>query len=195
MKRFPRRPGAPLVIAIAALVFAATGTAAATGLITSRQIADRTIRMVDLNPNLVARLQAAHGPQGPTGRTGATGKTGASGKTGPAGPAGPAGTSGAHAYALVLHGSSSPSLTRSKGFAGVTRAGVGTYCLTLDPAAGVDASKAVAVVSVDSSSSTGSGLDAQWASTSASCGGNQLQVETRDGAGGSNTVSFAILVS
>ena len=95
----------------------------------------------------------------------------------------------------MLHGSSSPSLSRSKGFAGVTRAGVGTYCLTLDPAAGVDAAKAVAVVSVDSSSSTGAGLDAQWGSTSASCGANQLQVDTRDGSGAANTISFSIIVS
>ena len=81
-----RRPSASLVVAILAIVIATAGTASATtALITSNQIKNGTIRLVDISKNARKALQ---------GRTGETGKAGAAGPQGPQGVPGPQGLQG-----------------------------------------------------------------------------------------------------
>jgi hypothetical protein len=82
------------VIAIIALVFAATGGAfAATG--GGGSSAPHTITLTAAATKSKAKAKAGpRGPAGPKGATGATGATGAAGATGPAGPQGPAGPAG-----------------------------------------------------------------------------------------------------
>lgn len=108
--RLPRmpRPSAPLVLSIAALAIAGTGTSYATGLIgpedirnnslTTSDIKDRSLLARDFDYGELPRGQkgatgprGATGPQGPAGEPGATGATGAPGAIGPAGPRGAAG--------------------------------------------------------------------------------------------------------
>lgn len=82
-----RRPSASLVVAILAIVIATAGTASATtALITSNQIKNGTIRLVDISKKARKALQ---------GRTGETGKAGAAGPQGPQGVPGPQGLQGA----------------------------------------------------------------------------------------------------
>jgi hypothetical protein len=73
----------PMVVACLALFVALSGTAvAASGLITSAQIKDHTIKPVDLSGAAISSLKGkkgATGPRGPTGLTGATGATGPQG--------------------------------------------------------------------------------------------------------------------
>jgi hypothetical protein len=68
------RPSAPLVLSTFALFVALGGTAlAAHGLVTSRDIADRTIQVRDLSPAAVRALKGRPGKQGPPGPPGAKG--------------------------------------------------------------------------------------------------------------------------
>ena len=81
-----RRPSASLVVAVLAIVIATAGTASATtALITSHQIKNGTIRLVDISKKARQALQ---------GRTGKTGKAGATGPQGPQGPQGVPGPQG-----------------------------------------------------------------------------------------------------
>ena len=81
-----RRPSASLVVAVLAIVIATAGTASATtALITSHQIRNGTIRLVDISKKAREALQ---------GRTGKTGKAGAAGPQGPQGPQGVPGAQG-----------------------------------------------------------------------------------------------------
>jgi hypothetical protein len=148
------------------------------------------------------------GPQGQRGKTGAAGKAGktgaaGTGATGPQGPTGPAGTSGVVAYAVVnpAQVSGTPSATglvagQTSGFASVSRAATGVYCLT---SASVSAGTAPATVSGESSYS-GAGsvpmavLDAQPGAT---CPSGSFEVKTYEASGStpvaSNTVAFTII--
>jgi hypothetical protein len=97
-----------MVISIVALFVAlgGTGIAARSALIGSKQIADHSIRLVDLNGSAVKALRGqrgpvgsagangAAGPQGPAGPAGANGAAGPQGPAGAAGPQGPAGSNG-----------------------------------------------------------------------------------------------------
>ena len=81
-----KRPSGSLVVAVLAIVIATAGTASATtALITSNQIRNGTIRLVDISKKARKALQ---------GRTGETGKTGAAGPQGPKGPQGVPGPQG-----------------------------------------------------------------------------------------------------
>jgi hypothetical protein len=82
-----RKPSPSMVIALAALVLAASGSAVAASIITSAQIKNGTIQLKDISSN--AR-KALKGQIGPAGATGAPGATGAVGATGPAGAQGTA---------------------------------------------------------------------------------------------------------
>jgi hypothetical protein len=149
------------------------------------------------------------GPQGQRGKTGAAGKTGkagAAGKTGatgPQGPTGPAGSSGAVAYALVnpAQVSGTPSATglvaaQTSGFATVSRAATGVYCLA---SASVSAGSVPATVSGESSySGAGSvGLAVLDAQPGATCPSGSFEVKTYEASGAtpaaSNTVAFTII--
>lgn len=93
-----RKPSPALIVALIALFVSLGGTATAAGLlITSRQIKDRTIQVVDISPRAVATLRGKEGPPGPQGPQGPQGNAGPAGAQGPAGP--PGGTS---VYTRVL---------------------------------------------------------------------------------------------
>jgi collagen triple helix repeat protein len=87
-----------MVISIVALFVAlgGTGIAARSALIGSKQIADHSIRLVDLNGSVVKALRGQRGPAGPAGADGAPGPNGAQGPVGPQGPPGQAGPAGAN---------------------------------------------------------------------------------------------------
>jgi hypothetical protein len=82
-----------MVISIIALFVAlgGTGIAARSALIGSKQIADHSIRLVDLNGSAVKALS---GQRGPAGANGAAGPQGPAGPVGAAGPQGPSGSNG-----------------------------------------------------------------------------------------------------
>jgi Collagen triple helix repeat (20 copies) len=89
------------VLAALALIIALGGTATAAGItsVTSKQIKNGTIQLVDLNKRAAKKLRGQRGPRGPVGPAGATGigvqgPQGPAGATGQAGPAGPAGAQG-----------------------------------------------------------------------------------------------------
>lgn len=83
----PRLPGL-LVAAAVLVVVAMSGSAVAASLITSKQIADGTIKLKDINKKTRAKLKGESGPQGPQGVQGPKGDQGAPGPaTGPAGGA------------------------------------------------------------------------------------------------------------
>ncbi|MGD9694643.1 MAG: hypothetical protein AB7V42_03165 [Thermoleophilia bacterium] len=102
------RPSPALIVALLAVVLAASGSAVAAKLITGRDvkngsltgldIRNRSITMSDLARPTIARLQA--GKPGPRGARGATGPRGPKGATGPRGATGAAGTSSGYAVRL-----------------------------------------------------------------------------------------------
>jgi hypothetical protein len=90
-----RRPSASLIVAVAALILATTGSAVAASLITSKQIKDGTIEVKDLSKKARTSLVGTRGPsgapgskgdQGVQGQQGAQGAQGEKGDTGPRGP-------------------------------------------------------------------------------------------------------------
>ena len=87
-----------MVISVVALFVAlgGTGIAARSALIGSKQIADHSIRLVDLNGSAVKALRGQRGPAGADGAPGPQGPQGQSGAPGPPGSAGPAGANGAN---------------------------------------------------------------------------------------------------
>lgn len=94
----PCRISPSLIVAIAAVLLASTGSAIAAKAITSKDIKNGTIQLVDLNPRARVALVSGRGPQGPPGANGVEGPSGAAGPAGllgPVGPAGPAGPPGA----------------------------------------------------------------------------------------------------
>jgi Collagen triple helix repeat (20 copies) len=68
--------------------------AAAQSLITSKQIANKTIRLIDMHPSAVKALKGNRGPRGPQGIPGVNGANGINGAPGPQGPTGPPGAPG-----------------------------------------------------------------------------------------------------
>lgn len=104
MSRFTHRlrlPSPALIIALAALFAATSGTAVAAKLITGKQIANNSIagadvkngslQKKDLSAKARAALAGVAGPQGPAGPAGPAGPKGADGATGPAGAPGVSG--------------------------------------------------------------------------------------------------------
>jgi hypothetical protein len=88
-----KRPSAAMIVALAALFVALSGTAVAgSGLISGTSIKNGTISAEKLTPNAIRFLHGLRGPQGPQG---------INGNAGPAGPAGVAGAAGTFASANV----------------------------------------------------------------------------------------------
>lgn len=87
MKNHLRRPSPALILAIAALVLALTGSAIAA----QRYIITNTKQ---ISPTVIKQLTAMSAAQGSGGKNGAAGATGATGPAGPAGPAGERGPAG-----------------------------------------------------------------------------------------------------
>src|SRR5258705_4592531 len=99
MKRI-KLPSPSMVVAVAALLVAMSGSAVAASLITSKQIKDGTIQTRDLSKRAVKALKSSstpgpRGPQGPTGSAGAAGAVGGTGQAGAAGKPGAPGKDGA----------------------------------------------------------------------------------------------------
>src|SRR4051812_39725336 len=88
-----RRPSPSMLVALSALFVALAGTGtAATLLITSAQIKDGTIQLVDMSAKARSELK---GTRGTRGQQGLQGQAGAKGDTGPQGPKGDSGAQGA----------------------------------------------------------------------------------------------------
>jgi hypothetical protein len=130
------------------------------------------------------------------GPPGATGKTGSNGKDG-----------SARAFAEVSTPGASPTLVsgRTKNFTTVIQSvagGTGIYCLTLDPASNIDASKVAAVASAEATNSTihGGNVEVLGAVNTTDCpaspSSGQLELKTYDAAGTSlvGTVAFNVIV-
>jgi len=102
MRQLLHRCSSPsLLVAIAAVVVASTGTAVAAKAITSKDIKNGTIQLADLSAAARGALVGGRGPQGPVGPAGGAGAQGPKGETGATGPAG---TSAAGGAALVRYG-------------------------------------------------------------------------------------------
>lgn len=146
-------------------------------------------------------FRGATGPRGFTGRRGTQGPAGRAGPAGPTGPAGglgPAGN-GVRAYATVVPGAS-PSFvaTQTSNFLTVTHAGTGQYCLTPNPASGVNPVTEVAAVSGETSHSGGGVVPLAVLNASrTNCGGatsGQFEVDTfTAGGSASDAAGFVIL--
>lgn len=133
-----------MIIALLALFFAiGGGSAFAAVLITSADIKDGTIRLIDINKNDVKKLKGQRGPKGSSGARGPAGKPGARGPQGPRGSRGKAGARGAQgiqgiqgipgtavAFATVYSGGSIDA-ARTKGFTDVRSPETGIYCLSI----------------------------------------------------------------
>lgn len=74
-----------MVVALVALAVASGGTAVAATIITSKQIKDRTIQLVDISGAAKAGLKGNQGLQGPAGAQGSRGLPGPQGLQGPQG--------------------------------------------------------------------------------------------------------------
>jgi len=70
-----RRPSPGLIVGIIAVVIAGTGSAIAASQITSKQIKNGTIQLVDISKSARLALQGGRGPQGAPGTPGAPGAT------------------------------------------------------------------------------------------------------------------------
>jgi hypothetical protein len=97
-----RRPSASLVVAVLAIVIATAGTASATtALITSHQIKNGTIRLVDMSKMAREALQGRTGKTGKAGAPGPQGAQGPQGMPGPQGLQGAMGSPGVSGYTVV----------------------------------------------------------------------------------------------
>jgi hypothetical protein len=172
-----------MVIAVVALFVALGGGATAGVLITGAQIKNNALRTQDVrNGSLLAEnFKAGQLPAGA------------------AGPAEPAGTARAYAQ-IVNQGGGSFLAERTKGFTGLTRPSTAVYCLTIDPALGIDPATVAEVASVEFGNTTGSNVGYAWprgASTS-SCPAGNFAVHTFVLTAGalvtSNAVAFNIIV-
>lgn len=136
----------------------------------------------------------SNGPAGAAGTTGPNGVTGTTGPTGATGATGPAGT--ARAYAAVSSSGITLVSGRTSGFTNVSRPSTGVYCITVNPALGIDPEAVAAVASAEwgGSSVHGGSAEAHGAATG-SCSAGNFAVRTFDGAGAaSNSISFHLIV-
>ena len=83
-----------LLIAAMAVIIAAGASAGSAGLITSTQIKNHTIQLVDISPNAAHALRGQRGALGLNGSQGITGVNGANGLNGPKGDKGDTGAAG-----------------------------------------------------------------------------------------------------
>jgi hypothetical protein len=169
---------AAFIIAIVALIVAtSSGTAYAVlkigtkniknGAVTSAKIRDETIKSVDVrNGGLgLADLSAAT-RNALQVRAWATVNT-----TGPALVAG-----------------------RNRGFTAVTRPGTGVYCLTVNPALGIDVSKVSVSVTPEWGISAGDTLQPYWYANASGCAAGQIEVYTEQAGAASNNVAFSVII-
>jgi hypothetical protein len=145
-------------------------------------------------------VRGARGLKGETGPRGATGTAGATGANGAPGTPGSPGADGtARAYAEVNDVSNDYVAARTRGFTGtVTKpsATTGIYCLTPDPALGIDPSTVAAVASPSFGNTSAHGGSAEVrGAPGGSCSATEFAVHTYDSGGvASDSVSFHIIV-
>lgn len=187
-----RRPSPAMLIAILALIVAASGDAVADGVtaaaklvtgktvkngsLTGADVKNGSLTLSDFKASERRKLRGAEGPAGEKGALGPQGPAGSAGATGAKGDPGPAGT--ARAYGRV---SANGALTRNKGIEGITNPETGVYCVRLE--ASIDASTASAVVAIDYPDSTAganASIDTAGNSESTGCVGisNSITVIT-----------------
>ena len=147
-------------------------------------------------------VRGARGTQGPEGGLGARGATGPAGVAGAPGANGSPGAPGAdgtaRAYAEVNDVSNDYVAARTDGFTGtVTKPGAtGIYCLTPDPALGIDPSTVAAVASPSFGNTSAHGGSAEVrGAPGGACSVTEFAVHTYDSGGtASDSVSFHIIV-
>jgi hypothetical protein len=196
-----------------ALVAALSAALPAVGAPSPSDVATKAMRLAkqaDKRSRLALRQSSKRGPTGPAGAAGpkgtngsngANGSDGTNGSQGSTGATGPTGTAGtARAYAQVDSQSSTYVAGRTKGFTGLVvrppgAGGIGVFCLTIDPALGIDPQTVAAIASPEATSNDHGGSAEVRGDASGSCSAGQFAVHTYDTAGVvSNTVSFMILV-
>ena len=198
------------MIAIA-LLLALSAALPAVGAPSPSSVAKKAMHLAkraDKRSKTALKRSARKGPTGPVGPLGARGADGINGSAGPVGPpgsdgvTGPTGATGpsgtARAYAQVSSLTNSYVDARSKGFTGpvVKPGGTGIYCLTVDPALGIDPEAVAAIASPEAGNSTAHGGSAEVrGGATASCSAGQFAVHTFDSNGtASNSVSFMLVV-
>lgn len=181
---------AAFVLSILALIVATSaGTAYATimigtkniknGAVTSAKIKDSTIQGVDVRGESLSGGDIANGSLGLSDLSTATRNT-----------------LGVRAYASVDPNSGSPVLMsgRARGITAVNRTGIGTYCLTLSPALGIDTTKVSVLVSSEYGFSAGDTLQPYWDADPGTCTTGQIHIYTEQSGVASDAVAFVVVV-
>lgn len=185
---------AALVLSVLALVVATSaGTAYAAvkigtkqlknGAVTSAKIKDAGVKSVDIGDGAVTSADVLNGSLGTADLSAAAQKS----------------LRGARAYTTVdpsPSGGTIPELraARTRGFTAVTETGTGLYCLTLDPALGIDETRTTVVVGVDEQATYGLATPrAAWNSTT-DCGAGKIRVETYNNSALADGVAFAVII-
>lgn len=96
-----KRPSAPMIVSVAALVVALGGTSYAAGKIDSGQIKKNAVTSTKIDNGTIRGIDLSQGLRNAIVEPGPAGPAGADGAAGPAGPAGPAGVDATARWALV----------------------------------------------------------------------------------------------
>ena len=144
---------------------------------------EKALNWNQTGPRGLQGLQGAKGDTGATGAKGDTGATGAKGDTGATGAKGDTGATGApgtaRAYAEVNPTGPAYLAARTKGFTGSpSRPTTGIYCLTPDPATGINPSTVAPVASQEVALSFVDLGFVQDGDGNVNCGANQIVVIT-----------------
>jgi len=189
-----RRPDSGLIVAIAALVAAMSGSAVAASLITSKQIKDGTIQLKDISKTARKSLRGKSGAAGAQGAKGDTGAPGAPGAKGDPGTPGADGTPATKIYAFVrtegccggAQPLDPPDLKNAHGVTAAARTGTtGRYEVTFDASLlpDGDATKCVPFVSLGSADAAYSPGGEIGTSIDFGAAANTLMVDYRNSAG------------
>jgi hypothetical protein len=222
-RKWLRLPSPALIVAMIALFVALTQTGLASRAVqavqagcncaNSSDIVNNSLTSADIkNGSLLkkdfkkSQIPAGRrGPAGPRGAMGPAGTTGPAGPAGPAGPGGPPGAAGApgapgapgtaRAYAEVDGLGLALIAARTKNFTAVTRPATGVYCLTINPATGIDPRAVASVASVDFGASAPSTGVAEVRGSGLGCPAGRFEVETFDLTGAAtNGIAFHLIV-
>jgi len=165
-----------LFLALGGTTYAASSALGPANSVASPQVVNGSLKVVDFGKSAKKALRGARGARGAAGAAGTAGAKGATGAQGVQGVQGVAGT--ARAYAEVDYVAPSFVTARTKGFTGVTRPGTGIYCLTLDPALGLDARSVATVATVDYGASANTKALVEVRGSGFGCPAGSIEVET-----------------
>lgn len=185
---------AALVLSILALVVATSaGTAYAAVQIGTKQLKNGAVTSAKIRDGGVQSVDLRNG--GVTGTDIADGHVALADVA----PATRLALRGARAYATVDPSPSGSGVAtllaaRTRGFTAIQETGVGTMCLTVDPALGIDLATVTVLTAVDELGTVGvSEPRATWDRTT-DCGAGKIQVHTYNGAAASESVGFTVLI-